>query len=210
MKKKIITLSLLTLIIFALTACSQTDVVANKAVTTFETVLNTDTSRVLIDEDEYALISPNNTERFSFNKNIAISFELAPFVDAGLDVTKLPSHIKVDGNNLVISMENKDYSNKTTVNTVFDELVKNNRDAIGYHAELDHFGVALGNGNMFEWAKDITTNDKDIVFVLDPQAFIDIGVDVENVDGWLFAKVKTMDNGKKVEVNKLLKPYNIN
>lgn len=209
MKTKILALSLLAVMTFALTACAQTDVVANTAVKSFETVLNTDASKVTRSADGYVLTSPNTTESFSFGKNIAITFELAPFIEAGLDVTKLPSNINADGDNLVISMENKDYSKETTANKTFEKLVKNNRDAVGYHAALDHYGVALGNGNMFEWAKDIATNDKDIVFVLDPQAFIDMGVDVENVEGWLFAKVETMDNGKKVEVDKLLKPYNI-
>lgn len=46
------------------------------------------------------------------------------------------------------------------------KIVEKSRDSIGYHAALDHYGIDLENGNMFEWAKDISTNDKDIVFVL--------------------------------------------
>lgn len=34
------------------------------------------------------------------------------------------------------------------------------RDSIGYHAALDHYGIDLENGNMFEWAKDISANDR--------------------------------------------------
>lgn len=84
------------------------------------------------------------------------------------------------------------------------------REQIKYHADLDHYGVDVGNGNMFEWAKDMETNDKDIVYVLSPQVFIDAGVDPENVDGWLFAKVNVMDkDGKSVEVDKFLKPFDL-
>jgi F420-0:gamma-glutamyl ligase len=63
---------------------------------------------------------------------------------------------------------------------------------------------------MFEWAKDMTTNDKDIVFVLNPEVFINAGVDASNVEGWVFAKVETMDeSGKKIEVDKFLKPFDL-
>jgi len=89
-------------------------------------------------------------------------------------------------------------------------LVELKRDAIGYHSALDHYGVDLGNGNAFEWAKDMSTNDKDIVFVLDPKVLTDAGVDPTKVEGWVFAKVKTMDaNDKPIEVDKFLKPFSL-
>ncbi len=47
----------------------------------------------------------------------------------------------------------------------------------------------LGNGNMFEWAKDMQKNDKDIVFVLNPQPFIDAGVDPAKVHPCLFVNL---------------------
>lgn len=79
------------------------------------------------------------------------------------------------------------------------------REKIGYHGEMDHYNIDFGGGNMFEWAKDIAANDKDIVFVLNPGPFIAAGVDVNNIEGWAFAKVKTMDG----EIDKLLKPFNL-
>ena len=85
-----------------------------------------------------------------------------------------------------------------------------NRDHIKYHTALDHYGVDIGDGNMFEWAKDLSTNDKDIVFVLNPQIFIDAGVDPDKVEGWVFAKVSAEDEDKKpIEVDKFLKPFSI-
>lgn len=68
----------------------------------------------------------------------------------------------------------------------------------------------LGNGNKFEWAKDMSVNDKDIVFVLDPKILIDAGVIPENVNGWVYATVKMKDSkGRTVEVKKFLKPFNL-
>ena len=61
---------------------------------------------------------------------------------------------------------------------------------------MDHFGVKLGGGNMFEWAKDLEINvttkqaqDKDIVFVLSPEPLIAAGVDPQKVEGWLYSPV---------------------
>jgi hypothetical protein len=75
---------------------------------------------------------------------------------------------------------------------------------------MDHYGISLGNGNMFEWAKDMTTNDKDIVFVLNPDPFITAGLDPNRVEGWVYAKVTVDDeNGKPIQVDRLLKPFNL-
>jgi len=68
----------------------------------------------------------------------------------------------------------------------------------------------LGDGNMFEWAKNLSANDKDIVFVLAPEPFIAAGTDPAKIDGWAFAKVTVDDaNGKPVQVDKILKPFNL-
>jgi hypothetical protein len=75
---------------------------------------------------------------------------------------------------------------------------------------MDHYGVSLGDGNLFEWAKDMNANDKDIVFVLNPEPFIAAGADPARVSGWVFDKVTVDDeNGKPVQVDKLLKPFEI-
>ncbi|MDR3325447.1 MAG: hypothetical protein LBS82_05645, partial [Spirochaetaceae bacterium] len=68
----------------------------------------------------------------------------------------------------------------------------------------------VGGGNLFEWAKDMSVNDKDIVFVLNPEPFIAAGTDPNAIDGWAFAPVTVDDeNGKPVVVDKLLKPFNL-
>ena len=90
------------------------------------------------------------------------------------------------------------------------DLVHNHRMMLGYHTALGHFGLALGGGNMVEWAKDQQANDKYLVFVLNPQAFVDAGVDVANVQGWVLADVPVMDaQGRKSTARKLLKFYDL-
>jgi hypothetical protein len=49
-----------------------------------------------------------------------------------------------------------------------------------------------------------------MVFVLNPEPFIAAGVNPNNIEGWAFAKVTVDDeNGKPVEVDKILKPFNL-
>jgi hypothetical protein len=142
-----------------------------------------------------------------------VEVDAQPFIDAGLDVTKLPEGMVV-GDKIIVGTDLGDekvtYVGDASPLDSYKKLVKNYRDSISYHEALDHYGVMLGNGNMFEWAKDMKTNDKDIVFVLNPQPFIDAGVDPSALETWVFAKVETMDeSGKKIEVDKFLKPFDV-
>ncbi|MDR1465391.1 MAG: hypothetical protein LBJ11_08855 [Oscillospiraceae bacterium] len=97
----------------------------------------------------------------------------------------------------------------------FQFMIKNNnRLALGYHAAMDHYNITFGGGNLFEWAKDLRTNgttggpqDKDIVFVLNPEPLIAAGLDPENVEGWAYAPVQVEIGGRPATVWKLLKPF---
>lgn len=224
--KKLIIIGLVLSLAVSLAACQATDVVGKIAVTSFEAVLNKVPDKITSDEVNYgwSLTSPTG-ERFVWSKDfskegnpdIMLEFDVKPFVNAGLDVSKLPAeyYLYVKDMDLLmvhseLSNDKFTYSGEAKPLDSFKKIVETNRDSIGYHAALDHYGVALSNGNMFEWAKDMSTNDKDIVFVLNPQPFIDAGVDPDKVEGWAFAKVEVMDDkGNKVEVDKLLKPFDL-
>jgi hypothetical protein len=159
-----------------------------------------------------------------------LDFDAAPFLAAGLDVAKLPM---ADGLGYKLEMGRfmlhfdwgtaalkaaSDGSKAPDAATApaaglvatFKQIIASYRDRIGYHEKLDHYGFALGDGNMVEWAKDMATNDKDLVFVLNPAPLIAAGLDPNKVEGWVFAKVEIKDaNGKAQLVDKLLKPFNL-
>ncbi|HWQ29494.1 MAG TPA: hypothetical protein VN549_00775 [Negativicutes bacterium] len=225
MKKLIIAAMVFTLAL-PLAACQATDVVGKVAVTSFEAILNKVPDKVASDEinNGWSLESPTG-ERFVWSKDfskegnpdIMLEFDAKPFINAGLDVNKLPKenylYLK-DMDKLMVhgelSADKFTYSGEPKPMDTFKKIVETNRSSIGYHEKLDHYGVKLGNGNMFEWAKDMSTNDKDIVFVLNPQPFIDAGTDPSKVEGWAFAKVEVKDdNGKDIQVDKLLKPFDL-
>lgn len=226
MKTKVLSILLIAItLITVLSGCKAADVVGKAAVTSFEALLNKVSDKVTLDEtnNRWVLVSPAgekfeiSTDFSSDRPDAVVEFDADPFLKAGLDLAKLPENqYKYDSNTGKIVMPYEfgqakfNYNNKPTALETFRNVVDNYRNIIGYHAELDHYGIDLGNGNMFEWAKDLEKNDKDIVFVLNPQPFIDAGVDPAKVEGWVFAKVNVRnDEGKMEAVDKLLKPFNL-
>lgn len=211
----------MTLSLLIFTACAQTDVVGKVSITSLDAVLKL--SDVTTDEmyGGWSLNAPDKSARFIFSKNfkgsaphdVMIELDAQPFIDAGLDPAKLPAGMLV-GDMIMVGQDLGEEvfpaNAQATPLASYEELVKLKRESVGYHEKLDHYGIDLGNGNKFEWAKDLKTNDKDIVFVLDPKILIDAGVDPAKVTGWVFAKVEMKDeSGKPVSVDKFLKPFDL-
>ncbi len=206
--------------------CSATDVVGKVSITSFDSVLTAVGDKVTTDEvnNGWSLQSPGG-ERLVLSKDFSsegkpdlmMELNAKPFLDAGLDTKMLPEGTywyDADTNLLMVHSEQGadkfTYAGDAKPLETFKKIVATHRSIIGYHEKLDHYGIAFGNGNMFEWAKDMATNDKDIVFVLNPQPFIDAGVDAAAIKEWIFAKVEVKDaSGKKELVDKFLKPYNL-
>jgi hypothetical protein len=212
------------LIALDITGCGKLDVVGKESVKSFQAVLSNAPREIVTDEmtGGWALFAPDGSAKFIWSKNysesplhdVMIVFEAEPFINAGLDANRLPENITVfDGMIMVgtkLGQEVLKYSGEPTPIASYEQIVNMKRSNIGYHGAMDHYGVNLAGGNLFEWAKDMNTNDKDMVFVLNPEPFITAGVDPNVIDGWVFAKVTVDDeNGKPVEVDKLLKPFDL-
>jgi hypothetical protein len=214
------------------------DVVGQQSVTSFDEILKTIPDRVKADDLNvgWALSAPDDSARFIWSEDygkaplhdVMLEFDAQPFLDAGLDTDKLPeNYVFYEGDAmgnmgskmLMIGLklgDNDKVSGTSTALSAYELIVNNYRDSINYHTTLDHYGVKLGDGNMFEWAKDLKTNDyddsvqdKDIVFVLNPEPLIEAGVDPEKIEGWAYAQVPIEENGKTTQVWKLLKPFDL-
>ncbi len=223
MNKKLKAIALLLVTVISLSACQQTDIVGNVAKSSFAEVVKAIPDQVSEDEMNggWSLNAPDNSARFIWSKDyskspihdVMIEFDAQPFINAGLDVSKLPEGLAFEDKIMLgtkLGNEELKYSGDVTPEASFDQLVKLYRKSVGYHEVLDHYGVDLGGGNKFEWAKDMGKNDKDIVFVVDPQIFIDAGVNPEQVEGWVYAPVEMLDkNGKQISVDKFLKPFDL-
>jgi len=225
--KRLTILGAISVLLFTATACSSLqknlDVVGKGSVASFEAVLNAVPDQVEADGMNvgWSLSAPDGTARFVWGEDwssspqhdIMLEFDATPFMEAGLDPEKLPGNYAYYEGTLMVGTKLGDnapqYGGNPTPFAAYEQIVNLSRDSIGYHMELDHYGVDLGGGNLFEWAKDMNTNDKDIVFALNPEPLIAAGVDPEAVDGWVFAKVKAHVDGRPAEVDKLLKPFNL-
>lgn len=221
----------------ALSGCAGTDVVGKVAKTSFKAVLDASKDKVSYSkEDESWVLASSAGDEVLFSTNFArnapsaggmadmdkpdveFTFDAAPFIAAGLDVAKLPAadgiKYELEDGRFMLHFElgNDAFAADAakSFEATFAEIVRTQRSRIGYHEKLDHYGISLGDGNMFEWAKDMSKNDKDIVWVLNPAPFIAAGVDPAKIEGWAFAKVETKDaRGKTIFVDKLLKPFNV-
>ena len=221
--KPVLVLSIAAMLTLAFAGCAQLDVVAKDSVTSFDALLNVAPDKVQADEMNggWSITAPDASSRFIWSEDysksplhdVMIEFDAQPFIDAGLDVAKLPDTVTYYENKLMVGTklgtDELKYTGEATPLASFEQIVKLYRSSIGYHTALDHYGVALANGNMFEWAKDMSANDKDMVFVLNPEPFINAGVDPNAIAGWKFAKVTVDVNGKPTEVDKILKPFDL-
>ncbi|GHU39868.1 hypothetical protein FACS1894190_05960 [Spirochaetia bacterium] len=203
---------------------SSLDVVGKESVNSFDKLLQQTAGQVSPDEMNggWSLAAPDNMARFIWSKNYAksplhdvmLELDAAPFLAAGLTPDKLPENFAFYEGMIMVGTklgeETLKYTGEVTPLASYQQIVKLKRSSIGYHGALDHYGVNIGDGNLFEWAKDMSTNDKDMVFVLNPEPFINAGVNPNAIEGWAFAKVTVDDaNGKPIEVDKILKPFNL-
>lgn len=222
-RKMIIPLVLTAALVFS-AGCQKADLVGQYAGSTYASLLEKGGLAVSSDEDfrAWALIAPTG-ERFLWTQDSASGkldliqeFAAAPFLNAGLQPEKLPQNYLFDADTGLIRVTadlgeaDYQYKGERTPLSSFEQIVANYRDSIGYHEVLDHYGISFGDGNMFEWAKDMAANDKDLVFVLNPEPFIRAGVEPTAVAGWIFAKVQVKDpNGRTEEAEKFLKPFDL-
>lgn len=249
--RTLIQASILSLLVLStgleLISCAGTDVLGQAATTSFEALvkkLETQVSYNRIDQ-AWELDSPaGDALKFSLDfsrpnvrddtPDLEMEFSAAPFLKAGLDLSKLPSdknlHYRLEDGKFMLQAEWSDQALEPLkggdgkplavpgsdaapalgmVNT-FQRILADFRDRIGYHEKLGHYNIALGGGNQVEWAKDMAANDTDLIFVLEPAPLIAAGLNPAKVAGWTFAKVETADSNGKVQlVDKLLKAFNL-
>ncbi len=204
------------------------DVVGKGSVDSFEAVLSASDSGVVFDEENkgWKLEAPDGSAGFIWSGNfsesplfdVMLSVDAAPFVEAGLDIEKLPEYYTVqDGMLLVGTQLGEDQGKEeATPKAAYEEIVRKYPHQIGYHTPMDHYNISLGNGNLFEWAKNMEMNgsvkeaqDKDIVFVLHPEPLIAAGVDPEKVEGWAYTTVSMGMGASAEEMYKFLKPFDL-
>lgn len=208
MKKKPLFL-IIAAMTFALSACSQTDLVAQKAIESFNELTFHIEQNIVSGEDGYHIISPDQTETLLLGENISLLIDAKPFTDAGLKLDELPDSIKVVDNQLIISSKYQK-SIDSSLSAAFEDCIWSNRKQLSYHTNHDIFELSIDGGHSFKWAKEIENSEKDMVFSLDPEPFIQAGLDTDKLEGWGLTTLDKMEAGGKItQVDKLLRIYNI-
>lgn len=218
------------LIVILKTAGGNLDVVGKDSAASFEKVLTASGGAVTADKENvgWSLEAPDGSVRFIWSEDysrsplydVMLELDAEPFINAGLDTDQLPEYYTVDEGRLMVGTklggDQLSYQGEPTPLAAYEQISGKYRDFVGYHTALDHYNVSLGNGNMFEWAKDMQANsvtkenqDKDIVFVLNPEPLIAAGVDPEKVEGWIYTTVSMEMDGKVADVYKFLKPFDL-
>lgn len=216
MKKLLLIVSAVFLIFSLLAGCASTDVILQYSPGALDTITSNYPAIVTDNaaEDGYYDISVDGLTSLKISRDFSqtgsedllIQTPLQPFVDAGLDVASLSAGLRADADYFYVTGDYGSGSgSKDNLTKALFESVAYDRSMLTYHLDLDHYGIKLSGGK-FEWAKDYKTNDKDIVFVIAAKPLADLGVDVENIDGWVFKTMKD-DDGSDIDV--LLKPYNL-
>jgi len=200
-----------------LSNCSDLDVVKTDAVRSFGDILKIlPAENYKGDSSEWVVSAPDSAAWFHWkNQEIKIVVDAQPFISAGLDLSKLENGV-VNENTLVYSSPLSNAPERDAPLKLFEKNADFFRASLGYHAEMDHYNITPGNGNIFEWAKDLSTNgttgknqDLDLVFALNPEPLITAGVDTEKLEGWTYTQVPVDIDGKPTKVWKILKAFNL-
>ena len=223
MKNKIVIFAFVLSMMLILVSCQQLNNEDKVIISSFKDLLNTIPENVNTDDiyGGWALTAPDDDVRFiwikDFSKSpyhdVLIEFDSKPFVDAGLDISKLPANIVLNNKIMVgvkLGNESLTYNGEATPFDSFKKIIEIKPNQIVYHSELDHYGVDLENGNIFSWAKDMLNNDFDLQFLLDSKMLTDAGVNPTKVIGWEYKKTTVKDsNSNETEIYKFIKSFNL-
>ncbi len=184
-------------------ASGRADVVKLYGVPSFVEATENPRSGASVSEGIVKFSGPEGQVFFLWASGTAFKVPAEPFLEAGLDPAKLPGNILYDdsAHTLLIGDAPKQ-GGESTAEAIFSAFLKTHRLAFGYHGAMDHFGVDVGGsdgvfgGGKFEWAKDPRTNDKDIVFIIDPRPLERAGLRSGEVKGWLLLDLDVTMNSK--------------
>ena len=160
--------------------------------------------------------------------DIAITFDARPFINAMLDghnfsIPRLPADMItftilselefLFTINVGVKLGDRvpEYEREKTPLMSFEQILRHRPELIGYHDAGHHYMLHFGDtGNMLMFARDIAAQESGVVFMLNPEPFIEAGVDVHNIEGWKFGSHETMTiRGQNVMRYFLVKSFDL-
>ncbi|MCL2566357.1 MAG: hypothetical protein FWE24_11230 [Defluviitaleaceae bacterium] len=188
-----------------LTSCASWDLIGIGAVEAFDRVINSENVRVENTDIGWVLNMPDGNASLSLDRDGSTS--RISFQEYTVRL--------IDGNVLWMGasfeFNTTEYETEMTPLTIFKQILHYRPEFIGYHDTGHHYMLHFGDsGNMLMFARDIASQEAGVVFMLNPEQFIEAGVDVHNIDGWHFGPHETMTiRGQTVTRDFLVKTFDL-
>ncbi len=225
-----------TAILILFSGCNSSSLVTEKAKASFNAVADASGSNVTwVEEDSAWMLASTQGDEVYFSSDFSrnaggsgmpdmdkpdaeFSFDVKPFLAAGLDPSKLPMvegvKYEIEGDRFMLHFElgNKKTASDTkdSLKATFAEIARIYPNNFRFHKKLYHYGIMLADGNMIEWAQDLSMNSNDLVWILNLGPLVQAGLDPAKVSGWTPRKFEEKDErGKVVFVDKLIKAVNL-
>lgn len=145
--------------------------------------------------------------------DVAIAFDIQPFIDSDIHVNKLTSNYSIHNNELIVGLNYGknifSYEDEVTPLTSMEKIIENYSDKISFDSDSNQYSIDLGNGNLFIWSQDIYNSENDVMFVLNPEPLIKAGVNIEKVEGWDYSSLSDYIKSKDSDSKKFIKAFNI-
>ena len=124
---------------------------------------------------------------------IWMRIDAAPFIAAGLNVSRLQSNVisyEPNTNTLFVHRLLKDFplseisnlKKNIKMSDFLFFLIKNNRNYIMYHKDTDRFGIEFGDSFMFEWDKKFNGIGENLYWVLNLKPLIEAGLNTDSLN----------------------------
>jgi len=169
----------------------------------------------------WRLAAPDGGAWFAYdNFNITMVADAASFIAAGLNVAKLENAVEHNLNpgNVSISFDTPGFNMMNAWEQ--DTDIKQFAWALGSLKEYlvtleDRYYIDLGDslnmrgGALFAWAKDLTAGESDIVFAINPEPLIAVGVDPAKVEGWDYIQIPVSQDGEEILAYQFVKVFGI-
>ncbi|MDO9508488.1 MAG: hypothetical protein Q7I97_03960 [Thermovirgaceae bacterium] len=178
-------------------ASGKADVVKKFGSVSFAEMMANPRSGASVSDGLVSVTGPDGQVFLLWESGTAFLIPAGPFLEAGLDTSKLPGNIIFDaaaGTLLIGDAPVRGGDN--ALGEIFNSFLKTKRPALGYHGAMDHFGLDVGGEGKFEWAIRPEKNDKDVVFILDPRPLERAGLRPLEVKGWALLDLDVTMNSK--------------
>lgn len=183
------------LMVLSCSGCQQKSMNQENSVHSFEAMLDALPQDVQAEEGIWVAQAPDESLRLIWSKNFAqnndldFAFEIKmdPFLAVGMEIPNFPQAlIKNDFLRIGLAFSPRDSIKKGDLSPIqsYEEIAEYENARVYFDESTNRFVFDLGGGNRLEWAKDLSSSEEDLLFVLNADNFLKGEIDLDNLEGW--------------------------